>query len=177
METQTKTRLFRYKDPKIVGPGVWWVGHMLCETAVLDNTVNSFILAYKFIVAIKENFPCIMCRDHIHEYCEKYDPSNFKPLYDAEGNLTEKHDAEGLALWFYNLHNSANEHSKSQGTEDYDDVVKFFRTDEGECDAKEDCGSVPTEVVKEYSLSAPETKHELAEIKISEGMFNLSFID
>jgi len=130
------SRLKRYKNPKIIGPGVWWAGHQACEDAVVDGDIQSFEFAFRYVTMVKTKFGCLECRRHIEAFWSASNPEIYRPIYDAQGKLTRAHDAQGLASWFYALHSNANRHAKTS-TEDYTDVMAFFRSDAGIC--PEDC--------------------------------------
>lgn len=138
--TQIPSRLARYKDPRVIGPGVWYSLHLLAEEAVKTGNLRDFNLAYLYTVKIKDNFACITCRNNIQAYDKENPLENFKPLFDADGKMTKKQDSQGLALWIYDLHRNANTHAeqhlgpgKKKHNEDYGDVMRFFRND-GVCE-------------------------------------------
>jgi hypothetical protein len=139
MSSQTPTRLARYKNPKIVGPGVWYSMHLLAETAAESGNVNDFNLAYLFIKSISDNFPCMICRNHMNEYAKVNPLEKFKSVVNPDGTKTSS-DANGLAVWVYELHNNATRNTQSNHQpEDYGGVMRFFRSSDGVCD--EDCGN------------------------------------
>lgn len=131
------SRLERYKKAKIIGPGVWYAGHLLCELAADTKDEEDFMIAYGYIKRIKLHFICKICRSHINEFALKNDAARF----------LEKKDAEGLANWWYDLHNNANEHAGNP-KEPREDVKKFFRTEEGSCDLDCDKDEEKTDVTK-----------------------------
>lgn len=142
------SRLRRFKDPKIIGPGVWWMGHQSCADAVKSGTYEDYVDAYKTLHKIRTKFPCGTCVAHIEEYC------SHKPLEFYKPDPTKAHDAKGLALWFYELHNNANRFTGNE-SEDYENVETFFETEEGFCE--EDCGEA---VSKGDGPPAPVPTHE-----------------
>ena len=130
------SRLKRYKNPKIIGPGVWWAGHQACEDAVVAADVASFEFAFRYITMLRAKFACLDCRNHIEAFCLASNPEIYRPTYDANGKIVKPHDAQGLASWFHALHSVADREA-GVPTEDYGDVMTFFRTDAGVC--PEDC--------------------------------------
>jgi hypothetical protein len=132
----SKKGLLRYKEPRTVGPGIWYSIHMLVENAVKSRDPNDFNLAYKYIITIKENFPCLKCKRHIDEFWDNNSPESYKARYH-EGKMVEEPKYEFLSVWAYDLHVSANKHTKSKGNVPYDDVIDFFRSNEACTD--DDC--------------------------------------
>jgi hypothetical protein len=146
------SRLARYKNRRVIGPGTWYVGHLVCEQAVESGTLSDFQVAYGVIDTLRHRFACLNCRHHIEEYCRAYPPEIFRPVVNTAGITQRQHDSSGLALWFYGLHQAANRSANNPG-EAYEDVINFFRGDEvcsTECEEEE-----PTS--PEGSNSAPVT--------------------
>lgn len=133
-----KKGLSRYKNPKIVGAGIWYCIHMLVENAVNSRDPNDFNLAYKYIVTIRDNFPCLVCKRHIEMFCEAHPLEDFKARY-SDGKMVEEPKYEYLSKWAYDLHAQANQITNSKYNESYDDVVDFFRSNEA-C-VEDDCGN------------------------------------
>jgi hypothetical protein len=135
------SQLTRYQKAKIIGPGVWYVGHHLCEKAAKTKDPKIFDLAYGFIEEMRYEFICKVCRSHINDFALKDNPARF----------VETKDAEGLATWWYNLHNNANQHAGNSVTESREDVKKFFQSEEGACDL--DCDKDEENVLKKPAPS------------------------
>lgn len=81
------------KDPKYIGPGVWWSLHTLAATATTPELKQNFI---NFVKNIKDSFPCNECRQHFLEYNTKNPP------------LNRFNEYRGLFKWSFDCHNNAN---------------------------------------------------------------------
>jgi hypothetical protein len=57
-------------DPKIIGPGIWTTIHLL--------SIKDPELFRSYLKFIQENFPCIICRNHINEYFKNNPIENIK---------------------------------------------------------------------------------------------------
>lgn len=135
------SRLERYSNPRVIGPGVWWLIHALCGKAVKTGEKEDFIMAYLLIKFIRDNFPCKNCREHIQIFCEKNPIENFK--YGEE----KEYDSKGLFHWSYLLHSNANSYTGKEN-EDYDDVLQYFLED----NVCQDCGEDEIPFKKEEIL-------------------------
>lgn len=57
----SKSRLNRYKNPKVTGPGIWWYGHLLCEMAAQNpHDSVAFDRASAFIDDIRFFFSLVV---------------------------------------------------------------------------------------------------------------------
>jgi hypothetical protein len=122
-----QSRLSRYKNRLIIGPGVWYLCHLLAEKAALDpDSKEKFDAAYVALDTLRENFICLECRKHMEEFCIKTKPEQF--LKTSSG----KHDSIGFARWVFDLHEGANQHAK-KSSEKYEDVSFFFRSSDTFC--------------------------------------------
>jgi hypothetical protein len=84
----------RLKDPKVIGPGIWYIIHLKGMIAKDISTKVSFI---KLINELSVNFPCLKCRNHINEYLEH------NPI-----TLATLNEPEGLFKWSWEFHNAVN---------------------------------------------------------------------
>lgn len=116
---ENTNHLKRYKNPKIIGPGIWFMGHLLAEDAVSSRNLDDFNSAYMFFLKLRDKFPCKKCKDHIEIYFNK------NPIQKYAPTNTKKHDPDGLAKWFYGLHENANTFTGNK-SEKYEDVQNFF---------------------------------------------------
>ena len=135
------SRIERYKKAKIIGPGTWYVGHLLCEKAAESKDPKDFDLAYGFIQKIKMYFVCGKCRSHLNEYAMSNNPERFLDIKDAEG----------LADWWFDAHNNANQIINNP-SEDRQAIKNFFRTSEGSCDLN--CDTEEVENVNIIKISS-----------------------
>jgi len=85
-------------DPRIIGPGVWYIIHTVAIEATDDNKKYGFITLMN---TIKETFPCEECRKHIVEYMEN---NPFTPYW----NIQENGRHYGMFKWTWNFHNTVN---------------------------------------------------------------------
>jgi hypothetical protein len=139
--------LLRYKKPNIVGPGIWYSIHVLVENACTTRDPNDFNLAYKYIITIKDNFPCLKCKKHFEDYFKEHSPEGFKALY-SDGKMIENPKYEFLSKWAYNLHNNVNAITESKNSVSYEEVIEFFRDIEA-C-TESDCNEGDSHSEEEY---------------------------
>jgi hypothetical protein len=119
-----------YSNPAIIGPGVWWSGHMLTEGAVVSQDPEDYKLAYGYIMALRQKFTCLTCLQHTEAFCKTYPLEQLAP--------SAKPDYQGLATWFYKLHANTNTIIGKHNLP-YEDVQTLFRTDAAICTAG--CGA------------------------------------
>lgn len=86
-------------DPKVVGPGVWWLIHTYAKEAINSPTIEKFI---EFMNFLRENFSCKNCRKHINEYMETHPFNDLIKLKNSEGKLI------GMFKWAWLFHNAVN---------------------------------------------------------------------
>lgn len=126
------SRLERFKHAKIIGPGVWYNGHKFCEDAAASKDPKDFDFAYEYIRRIRTTFICGKCRAHLNDFALSNNPERF----------VDTKDSQGLADWWYDAHNNANEITKNP-KETREDVRKFFTSAAGLCNL--DCDTADDE--------------------------------
>lgn len=82
------------KDPKVIGPGIWWSLHTIAADA---NTPEKKLLFLNYLKIIKDKFPCLECKNHLNEFINKNNP-----------NSSQYSDLKGLFKWSWECHNNAN---------------------------------------------------------------------
>lgn len=87
-----------FGDPKIVGPGVWWVIHSLAKQAIDPKSITRFI---DFMNFLRDNFSCKNCRKHIQEYMKLHPFNDFIGLEDNGRKI-------GMFKWAWLFHNAVN---------------------------------------------------------------------
>lgn len=171
MSFESDTRINRYKDPKVIGPGVHYSIHSLVEEAVLQalNTVEnpdvavyaerSFMLAVGYIDHTQRTFACHRCRAHIQEFVAS------RPLEKivAKYATNPVGAAQELSIWAYDLHNNANRYA-GRPSENYDDMAEFFRSGEV---CNEDCGDMNPQFTLQSTIKPQSMSQELVVAKES----------
>lgn len=61
-------------DPKYIGPGIWFTLHTLAKNAVTKADKGNFL---RFLMSLREDFPCPNCRIHINNFLEIHPPDPF----------------------------------------------------------------------------------------------------
>lgn len=85
-------------DPKIVGPGIWFVIHNKAVHAVTAEKKVKFI---DFITELAETFPCTICKEHMTKYIKNHPISSFTNIIDNGRDI-------GMFKWTWIFHNSVN---------------------------------------------------------------------
>ena len=116
---------------KTFGPGMWYSIHIsslkLGETEFLE-----------WIRIILNSIPCSKCRKHALQYLEENNPSNYKDIYDENGELI------GMFQWTWKFHNDVNIRLNEKNKEDrkiYDfhEAYRMYSNDEILC--SDNCGN------------------------------------
>lgn len=166
-----KSRINRYKDPKVIGPGVYYSMHSLVELSVsraqdtvenkdaMKYAIKAFDLAIGYIMHIQDNFPCMKCRVHIQEFSTKHplDVITKKFQNDPVGATQE------LSIWAYDLHNNANRQANNPN-ENYEDVVEFFRNGGAVCN--DECGGDHEETKEVHQQETKEAPKNTLSAKV-----------
>jgi hypothetical protein len=80
-------------DVKSIGPGGWYMIHLLAANAITYEDRLSCLFMFK---VISTKFICLSCREHFREYCEKDSPEQYCA------------DNKQLFYWTWKCHNNAN---------------------------------------------------------------------
>ena len=86
-------------DPKIIGPGVWYVTHLKSKNATTDDKIDNFIEYMEFLAS---KFACMNCRKHIRSYIDTH------PFEDLRYMTNENGDRVGMFKWVWLFHNAVN---------------------------------------------------------------------
>lgn len=110
-------------DPKIIGPGSWYTGHLTAAKAkTVEEKKGNIFIAHCFA----EYFSCPTCRDH------------FKKFIDSDPPEQYINEPEGLFFWWFRAHNNANSITgKPQLT--YEEAKNLYYGSESTCTSN--CGS------------------------------------
>ena len=84
-------------NPLIIGPGIWWVIHLLSYIAETDTTKFS-----KFIKMVIKSLPCLTCKNNAIKYISKNDSQKYLNIEHDNRNV-------GMYVWMSDFHNSVNE--------------------------------------------------------------------
>ena len=87
-------------DPKIFGPGVWFVIHSSAHDAIDEKSITDFLAFIRKIVTI---LPCGDCRNHATEYVNTHNPNDFIDLVNESGKKI------GMFKYTWMFHNAVNE--------------------------------------------------------------------
>ena len=102
----------RNKDPKVIGPGVWWMLHTLAINNC--NTIEEKVAFVNIINTISYKFPCENCRKHLQDFI-KIDPP------EAWAVSTDKN----LFQWTWKAHNNANR-NKNVPDFPYEEALRLY---------------------------------------------------
>jgi hypothetical protein len=80
-------------DPKVFGPGMWFVIHTMALEA---NDHDSKVAFVRMMMRLSNTLPCIECRKHFKDYIDK---NSMERYWDKQ---------DGLFLWTIIFHNSVN---------------------------------------------------------------------
>ena len=86
-------------DPKYVGPGVWYIGHLKAKLATDDKSIDEFI---NFMELLAAKFSCTNYRKHIRQYIDTHP---FEDLRYLENDFGDK---IGMFKWMWMFHNAVN---------------------------------------------------------------------
>lgn len=82
-------------DPKIWGPGTWFVGHTTAASVVKDDDQKRFSIWWDNII---DKLPCLECRTHGKRYKEENPVERYFEMENKTGCL----------FWSWMFHNSVN---------------------------------------------------------------------
>ena len=86
-------------DPKIIGPGVWYITHLTAKEATTNKKIDEFI---DYMHLLANNFSCKKCRTHIQNYI------NTHPFEDLIYLENEHGVRIGMFKWAWMFHNAVN---------------------------------------------------------------------
>lgn len=104
-----------FVDPKVVGPGAWFMIHLQAYHATTNERKKAFELMIEDLVT---NFKCLKCKKHFSKYIQR------NPLSDYR-TMTEDGKDIGYFLWSWKLHNEVNSRLK-KSVIPFDDAIRFF---------------------------------------------------
>lgn len=134
----------RLSDPKVVGPGVWWMTHMLARDAIDKEGIDKFIKHMNFLA---ENFSCKNCRKHINEYMKLHSFDDLKNLKNKDGELI------GMFKWAWLFHNAVNTRIGKPYIE-WETAVEMFYTEPEVCSKNcEEADNHEPEIIVEEKIS------------------------
>lgn len=130
-------------DPKVVGPGVWWLIHTYARDSIDEQKVNKFI---EFMNFLRENFACKNCRKHINQYMTLHPFDDLKQLKNQEGRLI------GMFKWAWLFHNAVNTRIGKSYIE-WETAVNMFYHDTEVCSKNCEEADTPSEKITELPKS------------------------
>lgn len=116
-------------DPKIIGPGIWFIIHSTGKKAINDETKRQFI---DLMNMLRKEFPCEKCRGHIDEYMTK---NPIEEYYNLKGDNDEE---IGMFKWSWMFHNAVNTRIGKPYV-DWETAYNMF-SDSGIMVCSRDCG-------------------------------------
>ena len=84
-------------NPKIWGPKLWYVLHVIAMKYPDNPTAEQRRAAYGFVTGLKLLLPCEKCKNHLSQHL-KQNPLTFEHLRNSES----------FSKFIYNLHDSVN---------------------------------------------------------------------
>jgi hypothetical protein len=117
----------KISNPKVFGPGIWYLQHVKARDAITDEKKKQFIIDMKYIC---QNLPCNECRGH----CETYMKSN--PIENFL-NIKENGIEIGMFKWVWAFHNAVNSRLKKPII-DWNTAKKMYYEESDVC--MEECG-------------------------------------
>lgn len=118
-------------NPKIIGPGFWVYGHKLSRNIKTEQDKKIFL---NYINWLKDNFPCLECRNHFREMLIKYPPENSWTVVNGGQDI-------GLFDWFRQRHNDVNRRL-NKPIINFDQAWKMYSDENYVCAKKCDAGQV-----------------------------------
>jgi hypothetical protein len=85
-------------DPKVFGPGIWYIQHIRAKNATTDQLKKDFINEISFMCA---NLPCLQCKGHCLDYLKANPVEKFL-------NINEDGVDIGMFKWMWAFHNAVN---------------------------------------------------------------------
>lgn len=77
----------RYNDPNVIGPGVWFSIHLLCEKAARTEDIDDYAMANNLVTMVIDNFPSF--DEEVGKFIDTF--QRFKT-------------GKELSVWVYKLH-------------------------------------------------------------------------
>jgi hypothetical protein len=116
-------------DPKVFGPGCWFMLHLQATDATTPEKIANFISTLNLVI---ENLKCAECRSHAMEYLKTHPIEPFINLRNDSGRLI------GMAKYVWKFHNTVNIRlGKSEV--DWETAFLMYSTFAGTC--TKDCGA------------------------------------
>ena len=135
----------KLSDPKLVGPGIWWLIHNKAKDAITDGLIEEFIALMNYLA---DKFPCLACRKHIREYINTHPFNDLRNLVDSDG------EKNGMFKWSWLFHNAVNTRINKPYV-DWETAVGMFYNSEicnENCDAASDTDTVSDTVIETQKI-------------------------
>jgi hypothetical protein len=88
----------KISDPKIFGPGMWYLYHVKARDANTEQKKKEFV---KDMIYLSNNLPCIECRNHCQQYIKNNPIENY-------WNIKENSIDISMFKWLWTFHNAVN---------------------------------------------------------------------
>lgn len=105
----------RYTDPKIFGPGIWFVLHTEAVRCTDDKKKEEFI---KLVNSLHENFRCEKCKLHFGKFIDRHPLKSYWSIYKNKVDV-------GFFKWTWELHNEVNVYLK-KSTVSFDEAYDYY---------------------------------------------------
>lgn len=89
-------------DPRYIGPGVWFVIHVLAKNCQNTEDEKRFL---EFMIMLSKNFPCDTCKYELTTYLKNNPLSHIYNFLDSRNAYRTR---VGYFYWTYRFHNSVN---------------------------------------------------------------------
>lgn len=100
----------------VIGPGAWYLIHMLSVNSKNKEQINGF---HEMINIIANNFFCTKCREHFNDNYHKYPPPKIN-------------DNNELFIWTVDMHNKVN-NLNDKHLVNYRDALKIYGREGSTC--------------------------------------------
>jgi hypothetical protein len=118
-------------DPKVFGPGEWYLIHTVAKQATTEEKKRQFV---EFIELVRTSLLCANCAAHMTEYIQNNPIQQFWNVRAKDGTEV------GMFKWTWKFHNAVNARLGKPQL-DWDTAYTMFYTnlDSGVC--KKECGN------------------------------------
>ena len=92
--------------PNSIGPGIWFDLHLEAFEATTEEKKVAFATT---VERLRTKFPCVTCRIHLQDFCEKEPLAKYWNRKSSISNTTQAGRDTSLFEWTWILHNKVNE--------------------------------------------------------------------
>ena len=103
-------------DPKVFGPGMWYLMHRKARLATNQRAKLEFIDFLNFLV---DNLPCAKCKNHAKTYLQLHPIIQYMNMKDRSGNEI------GMFYYTWEFHNNVNERLNQENKGPQKPIIDF----------------------------------------------------